>query len=69
VKWLAIYVLGLSYFAGKAVGERSVCSEGGPEGTVGADRSENAGISSENRVRIPIAACPRFPEQRSSSQG
>ena len=35
----------------------------------GADRSENAGMSSEKLVGIQFAECPRFPEQRSSTQG
>ena len=31
--------------------------------------SEDAGMSSESGARIPAAANPRFPGQRSSSQG
>ena len=30
---------------------------------------ENAGISSENRVRIPVVECLRFPGEGLSSQG
>ena len=32
-------------------------------------RSENAGMSSERRVRIPSTECLRFPEEGSSTQG
>ena len=31
--------------------------------------SENAGISSEKRVRNAFAECPRFPGEGSSTQG
>jgi hypothetical protein len=31
--------------------------------------SENVGMSSERRVRIPSAENPRFPEEGSSTQG
>ena len=37
--------------------------------TCGALRSENAGMSSERRVRIPSTECLRFPGEGSSSQG
>ena len=37
--------------------------------TVGAYRSENAGVSNERRVRIPSTVCLRFPGSSSSSQG
>ena len=37
--------------------------------TCGALRSENAGMSSERRVRILSTESLRVPEQRSSSQG
>ena len=37
--------------------------------TGGALGSENAGMSSERRVRIPSTECPRFPEEGSSAQG
>ena len=35
----------------------------------GAVRSENGGISSVKLVRIQLAECPRFLEQRSSAPG
>ena len=35
----------------------------------GLQRSENVGMSSESRVRIPAAENLRFPEEGSSSQG
>jgi hypothetical protein len=37
--------------------------------TGGALRSENAGMSSEKRVRISFTENLRFPEEGSSSQG
>ena len=37
--------------------------------TVGAIRSENAGMSSASGVRIPTTVCLRVPGQGSSSQG
>ena len=37
--------------------------------SVGAIRSENAGVSSASWVRIPATVCLRFPEAGSSSQG
>ena len=37
--------------------------------TAGALRSENAGMSSARRVRIPSTVCLRFPGEGSSSQG
>ena len=37
--------------------------------TGGVLRSENAGMSSERRVRIPSTECLRFPEEGSSAQG
>ena len=37
--------------------------------TVGAIRSENAGVSSARRVRIPSTVCLRVPGEGSSSQG
>ena len=37
--------------------------------TVGRGRSENAGMSSENYVRIIMAENLRFPEEGSSAQG
>ena len=37
--------------------------------TAGLVGSENAGMSSARRVRIPSTVCPRFPGEGSSSQG
>ena len=37
--------------------------------TTGALRSENAGVSSARRVRIPSTVCLRVPGEGSSSQG
>ena len=37
--------------------------------SVGAFRSENAGMSSARRVRIPSTVCLRVPGEGSSSQG
>ena len=37
--------------------------------TCGRDRRENAGISSESKVRILAVESLRFPEEGSSSQG
>ena len=37
--------------------------------TVGAIRSETAGVSSARRVRIPSTVCLRVPGEGSSSQG
>ena len=37
--------------------------------TAGAIRSENAGVSSARRVRIPSTVCLRVPGEGSSSQG
>ena len=37
--------------------------------TAGALRSENAGVSSARRVRIPSTVCLRVPGEGSSSQG
>ena len=51
------------------VGERSQAGEAAAEASRGGRRSENAGVSNERGVRIPSTDCPRFPEQRSSTQG
>ena len=51
------------------VGERSVVGRSHSESDGGRDRSENAGISSENYVRIIMAENLRFPEEGSSAQG
>ena len=39
------------------------------ERSVGAIRSENAGVSSASGVRIPTTVCLRVPGEGSSSQG
>ena len=51
------------------VGERRVGSEALPKGQGGAYGSENAGMSSNNPVRIRITECLRFPKQCSSTSG
>ena len=51
------------------VGERSICSEAVVVKHGGADRSENAGMSSEMHVRIVHAENPRFPPQCKSAEG
>ena len=51
------------------VGERSVQRRRYTVRSVGAYRSENAGVSSEMWVRIPHTDCLRFPGEGSSSLG
>ena len=51
------------------VGERSVVGRSHSVSGGGRDRSENAGISSENYVRIIMAESLRFPGAGSSSLG
>ena len=51
------------------VGERSVVGRRMSVNTSGRDRSENAGMSSENYVRIIMVENLRFPEEGSSAQG
>ena len=51
------------------VGERSVIGRSDSGSGRGRNRSENAGISSENCVRIVMAENLRFPEEGSSAQG
>ena len=51
------------------VDERSVVGRRGTERSPGRSRSENAGMSSENYVRIIMAENLRFPEEGSSAQG
>ena len=51
------------------VGERSICSEAVVVKHGGADRSENAGMSSDSKVRILAAENPRFPPQCKSAEG
>ena len=51
------------------VGERRVAREAAAEASRGGHWSENVGMSSERRVRISSAECPRFPGEGSSAQG
>ena len=51
------------------VGEHSVIGRSMIGRTCGRDRRENAGMSSENYVRIIMVENPRFPEEGSSAQG
>ena len=53
----------------RMVGERSVCGEGGLARAVGADRSANAGMSSEKHVRTMFAESLRFPTEGQSTSG
>ena len=51
------------------VDERRVTLRSHTERSGGGSTSENAGISSENYVRIIMAENLRFPEEGSSAQG
>ena len=51
------------------VGEHSIIGRSTIGRTCGRDRRENAGMSSENYVRIIMVENPRFPEEGSSAQG
>ena len=51
------------------VGERCVVGRRKTGRTSGRGTSENAGISSENYVRIIMVENLRFPEEGSSAQG
>ena len=51
------------------VGERSVIGRSDSESGRGRNRSENAGMSSENYVRIIMAENLRFPGEGSSTPG
>ena len=51
------------------VEERSVIGRRYTERNTGLSRRENAGMSSENYVRIIMAENLRFPEEGSSAQG
>ena len=51
------------------VGERSVIGRSDSVSGRGRNRSENAGMSSENYVRIIMAENLRFPGEGSSSPG
>ena len=52
-----------------AVGEHSIIGRSMIGRTCGRDRRENAGMSSENYVRIIMVENPRFLEEGSSAQG
>ena len=51
------------------VGEHSIIGRSMIVRTCGRDRRENAGMSSENYVRIIMVENLRFPEEGSSAQG
>ena len=51
------------------VGEHSIIGRSTIGRTCGRDRRENAGMSSENYVRIIMVENLRFPEEGSSAQG
>ncbi len=51
------------------VGERSICSEVVLTRHGGADRSENAGMSSAMQMRYLHTESPRFPPQCTSAEG
>ena len=51
------------------VGELSIIGRSTIGRTCGRDRRENAGMSSENYVRIIMVENPRFLEEGSSAQG
>ena len=51
------------------VGEHSIIGRSMTGRTCGRDRRENAGMSSENYVRIIMVENLRFPEEGSSAQG
>jgi hypothetical protein len=53
----------------RLVGERSICSEAAGVSRGGADRSENAGMSSDSKVRNLATESPRFPPQCKSAEG
>jgi hypothetical protein len=53
----------------RVVGERSGGGEGSGTTVVGASRSENAGISSENSVRTRVAKRLRVPTEGQSTSG
>ena len=52
-----------------SVGERCMGSEAATRVSRGDHTSENVGMSSEGRVRISSAECPRVPGEGSSAQG
>ena len=52
-----------------AVEEHSIVGRRLTERTAGRDRRENAGISSESKVRILAVESLRFPGEGSSAQG
>ena len=51
------------------VGERFICSEVGGVSPGGANRSENAGMSSVMQMRYLHTENPRFPSQCTSAKG
>ena len=53
----------------RSVGERCMDSEAATKVSCGDHTSENVGMSSEGRVRISSAECPRVPGEGSSAQG
>ena len=53
----------------QVVEEHSIVGRSQSVSTGGRDRRENAGISSESRVRIPAVESLRFPGEGSSAQG
>ena len=53
----------------RGVDERCINRRRYSESNAGGDTSENAGMSSENYVRIIMVENLRFPEEGSSSQG
>ena len=53
----------------KVVEEHSIVGRRLTERTAGRDRRENAGISSESKVRILAVESLRFPGEGSSAQG
>ena len=56
-------------FLNVLVGEHSIIGRSMIERTCGRDRRENAGMSSENYVRIIMVENLRFLEEGSSAQG
>ena len=64
-----IYTEALGGMLSIAVGEHSVIGRSVIGRTRGRNRRENAGMSSENYVRIIMVENLRFPEEGSSAQG
>jgi hypothetical protein len=59
----------LTYGKARVVGERPASGEGRSARSVGVGGSEDAGMSSENKVRTLIAECLRFPTEGQSASG